>query len=175
MIVAEDWIPEFLRPQIDEVLDRGWFPYSRSLVWLLSNCFRQHKASKLNCVSVNSLEMRRADMTNATVIIFSCIREALERDRFWQETVFGTLGYVENQPVSTAITFLINDEFHLGWAATLPDYRNHAEAVIRHSREQQRNVMAKKTLAAHNSCWLSVYQRIGYQPTAYFRTYTYYT
>jgi hypothetical protein len=41
--------------------------------------------------------------------------EALELDRFWQETVFGTLGYVENQPVSTAITFLINDEFYLDW------------------------------------------------------------
>jgi ribosomal protein S18 acetylase RimI-like enzyme len=87
-----------------------------------------------------------------------------------------TLGYVENQPVSTATTFLINDEFYLGWVATLPNYRNqgYAEAVIRHSLEQAAQRYGKKRTVLHATfVGFPVYQRIGYQPTAYFRTYTY--
>jgi predicted acetyltransferase len=82
---------------------------------------------------------------------------------------------VENQPVSTAITFLINDEFYLGLVATLPDYRNqgYAEAVIRHSLEQAAQRYGKKRTALHATpAGFSVYQRMGYEPTAYFRTYT---
>jgi len=93
MIVAEDWIPEFLRPQIDEVFAGQGLPYSRSLVWLLSNCFPTTQSSKLNCVSVNSLEMRRAVADINAIsnnLSLAPFREALERDRFWQETVFGT-------------------------------------------------------------------------------------
>lgn len=82
---------------------------------------------------------------------------------------------MENQPVSTAITFLINDEFYLGLVATLPDYRNqgYAEAVIRHSLEQAAQRYGKKRTALHATpAGFPVYQRMGYQPTAYFRTYT---
>lgn len=90
---------------------------------------------------MNNLEMRRA-VADINAISSNLppapFREALELDQFWQEMVFGTVGFVENQPVSTAITFLMNDEFYLELVATLPNYRNqgYAEAVIRHSLEK---------------------------------------
>lgn len=181
MVVAEDWVPESLRPNLDEIFARlGLVPLLQitgmSTEQLLPSTTY---SSKLNCVSVNNLEMRRA-VADINAISYNQplapFREALELDRFWLETVFGTIGFVENQPVSTATTFLINDEFYLvGWVATLPDYRNqgYAEAVIRHSLEQAAQRRSKKRTALHATpAGFSVYQRIGYQPTAYFRSYT---
>ncbi len=179
MVVAEDWVPEFLRPQLDEVFARqGLVPLLRIAGMLAEQVLPTTHSSKLNCVSVNNLEMRRA-VADINAISYNSplapFREALELDKFWQETVFGTLGYVENRPVSTATTFLINDELYLGWVATLPDYRNqgYAEAVIRHSLEQAAQRYGKKRTALHATpAGFPVYQRMGYQPTAYFKTYT---
>jgi len=107
MIVAEDWIPEFLRPQIDEVFaGRGLVPLLTLTGMATEQLLPTTQSSKLNCVSVNSLEMRRAVADINAIsnnLSLAPFAKALERDRFWQETVFGTLGYV---PVSTAITFL---------------------------------------------------------------------
>ncbi|MBD1889859.1 GNAT family N-acetyltransferase [Coleofasciculus sp. FACHB-SPT9] len=173
MIVAEDSIPEFLSPQLDEVFARqGLVPLLRMAGMATEQLLPSTRhSSKLNYVSVNNLEMRRA-VADINVISSNLplapFREILE-------TVFGTLGFVENQPVSTAITFLINDEFYLGLVATLPDYRNqgYAEAVIRHSLEQAEQRYGKKRTALHATpAGFPVYQRMGYQPTAYFRTYT---
>jgi GNAT superfamily N-acetyltransferase len=180
MIVAEDSVPEFLRQRLDEVFARlGLVPLLRMAGMATEQLLPSttHN-SKLNCVNVNNLEMRRA-VADINAISYNLppapFREALELDRFWQETVFGTLGFVETQPVSTAITFLINDEFYLGLVATLPDYRNqgYAEAVIRHSLEQATQRYGKKRTALHATpAGFPVYQRMGYEPTAYFRTYT---
>jgi len=148
MIVAEDWVPEFLRPQIDEVFAR------------------QGLVSLLTLAGMDTAQLLPSTRSS---------KEVLELDEFWQETVFGTLGYVENQPVSTAITFLIEDEFYLGWVATLPDYRNqgYAQAVSRHSLEQAAQRYGKKRTALHATpAGFPVYRRMGYQPTTYFRTYT---
>ncbi|MBD2096143.1 hypothetical protein H6F90_13450 [Trichocoleus sp. FACHB-591] len=114
MIVAEDSIPEFLSPQLDEVFARqGLAPLLRMTGIATQQLLPTTHHSKLNCVSVNNLEMRRA-VADINAISSNLppapFREILELDQFWQETVFGTVGYVENQPVSTAITFLINDE-----------------------------------------------------------------
>ncbi|MBD1864950.1 MULTISPECIES: hypothetical protein [Trichocoleus] len=114
MIVAEDSIPEFLSPQLDEVFARqGLVPLLRMTGMATEQLLPTRHHSKLNCVSVNNLEMRRA-VADINAISYNLppapFREILELDQFWQETVFGTLGFVENQPVSTAITFLINDE-----------------------------------------------------------------
>lgn len=179
MVVAEDWVPEFLLPQMDKVFARqGLVPSLRIAGMATEQLLPITHSSKLDCVSVNNLEMRRA-VADINAISYNFplapFREALELDKFWQEMVFGTIGFVENQPVSTATTFLINDEFYLGWVATLPDYRNqgYAEAVSRHSLEQAAQRYGKKRTALHAThVGLPVYQRMGYQPTAYFRTYT---
>ena len=179
MVVAEDSVPEFLNPQLDEVFaGQGLVPLLRMAGMATEQLLPTTHSSKLNCVSVNNLEMRRA-VADINAISSNLppapFREILELDRFWQQTVFGTLGFVENQPVSTAITFLINDEFYLGLVATLPDYRNqgYAKAVIRHSLEQAAQRYGKKRTALHATpAGFPVYQRMGYQPTAYFRTYT---
>jgi len=180
MIVAEDSVPELLRQRLDEVFARQGLVPLLTMAGMATEELLPSTTynSKLNCVSVNNLEMRRA-VADINAISSNLppapFREALELDRFWQETIFGTLGYVKNQPVSTAITFLINDEFYLGLVATLPDYRNqgYAEAVIRHSLEQAAQRYGKKRTALHATpAGFPVYQRMGYQPTAYFRTYT---
>jgi GNAT superfamily N-acetyltransferase len=156
MVVAEDSVPEFLRPQLDEVFARqGLVPLLRIAGMATEELLPSTThSSKLDCVSVNNLEMRRA-VADINAISYNLppapFREALELDRFWQKTVFGTLGFVGNKPVSTTTTFLINDEFYLGWVATLPDYRNqgYAQAVIRHSLEQAEQCYGKKRTALH--------------------------
>jgi len=55
------WIPEFLRPQIDEVFaGRGLVPLLTLTGMATEQLLPTTQSSKLNCVSVNSLEMRRA-------------------------------------------------------------------------------------------------------------------
>ncbi|MBD2120419.1 hypothetical protein [Trichocoleus sp. FACHB-262] len=114
MIVAEDSIPEFLSPQLDEVFARQELvSLSRMTGMATDQLLPTTHHSQLNCVSVNNLEMRQtvADINAISSNLPPApFREILELDQFWQETVFGTVGYVENQPVSTAITFLVNDE-----------------------------------------------------------------
>ena len=179
MVVAEDYVPKFLHSQIDEVFARqGLVPFVKLAGMATDRLLPTTHRSKLNCVRVNSLEMRRA-VADINAISnnqpLASFREALELDSFWQETVFGTVGYVDNQPVSTAIAFLLNDEFYLGRVATLPDYRGlgYAKAVSRHSLEQAAQRYGKKRTALHATpASFPVYQRIGYQPTAYFRSYT---
>lgn len=155
MIVAEDWIPEFLRPQLDEIFaQQGLAPLIRLTGMATEQLLPTTHHSKLDYVGVNNLEMRRAvaDINAISNGLLSApLREVFEPDRFWQETVFGSLGYVGNQPVSTAITFLIDDGFFLGWVATLPDYRNQgfAEAVTRHSLKQASQHYGKKRTALH--------------------------
>ncbi|HEY9623951.1 MAG TPA: GNAT family N-acetyltransferase [Crinalium sp.] len=179
MIVAENWIPESLRPQIDQIFARaGLVPLLTLTGMTTEQLLPTTRQSKLNCVPVNNLEMRRAiadinAMSNSQPL--APFREALELDSFWQETVFGTLGYVDNQPVSAAISFLLNDEFYLGWVATLPEYRGlgYAEAVSRHSLEQAAQRYGKKRTTLHATpAGFPVYQRMGYQPIAAFRAYT---
>ncbi len=181
MIIAEDWIPELLRPQMDEVFARQELVPSVRLTGMATEQLLPSTThhSKLDCVRVSNMETRQAVADINAIsnhLSLGLYREALELDRFWQKTVFGTVGYVENQPVSTAITFLINDDlFHLGWVATLPDYRNqgYAEAVSRHSLEQAGQHYGKKRTALHATpTGIPVFQRMGYQPTADFRTYT---
>lgn len=160
MVVALDWVPESLHPNLDQIFARlGLVPLLQIAGMATEQLLTSTTySSKLNCVSVNNLEMRRA-VADINAISYNqplaLFREALELDRFWQETVFGTVGFVGNQPVSTATTFLINDEFYLGWVATLPDYRNqgYAEAVIRHSLEQAALRLWQKTYCfTCNSC-----------------------
>lgn len=179
MVVAEDWMPESLRTQSDEVFSRqGLLPLLKIAGMATDQLRPPAHSSKLDCVSVSNLGMRQA-VADINAISYDLpaahFRETLELNEFWQETVFGTLGYLENQPVSTATTFLINNEFYLGFVATLPNYRNLgcAEAVIRHSLEQAEQCYGKKRTVLHATpAGFPVYQRMGYQPTAYFKTYT---
>lgn len=179
MVVAEDWVPEFLLPQINEVLARQGLVPLLKITGMATEQLLPSTAhrSELDCVRVNSLEMRQA-LADINSISYDLpllpFREPFELDNFWQETVFGTVGYVDNQSVSAAITLLINDVFYLAFVATLPNYRNQglAEVLIRHSLEQATQRYGKKRTVLHATpAGLSVYQRIGYQPTAYFRTY----
>jgi GNAT superfamily N-acetyltransferase len=178
MVVAEDWIPELLRPQMDEIFARHELaPLLKIAGMTTEQMLPTTSSSELNCVSVHNLEMRRA-IADINAISYSSppehFRAIVKLDRFWQEKVFGTVGYVEDRPVSTATTLLIQDKFYLALVATLPDYRNqgYAQAVIRHSLEQAAQHCGKKRTALHaTSVGIPLYQRMGYQPTAYFRTY----
>jgi len=179
MVVAEDWVPESLHPHLNEVFSQqGLVPLLRIAGMATEQILSTPHKSKLSCAGVNDLEKRQA-VADINAISYelptATFRETLELDEFWQQTVFGTLGYVENHPVSTATTFLIKNEFYLGFVATLPNYRNQgcAEAVIRHSLEQAENRYGKKPTSLHATpAGLPVYQRIGYQTTAYFKTFT---
>jgi len=106
MIVAEDWIPEFLRPQIDEVFaGRGLVPLLTLTGMATEQLLPTTQSSKLNCVSV-SLEMRRAvaDINAISNNLFS-FREALERsilagDGIWHTRLCGKSTRINSDNVS---------------------------------------------------------------------------
>jgi hypothetical protein len=57
MVVAEDWIPEFLLPQIDEIFARGGLdPLLKIAGMATEQLLPTTRSSKLNCVSVHNLD-----------------------------------------------------------------------------------------------------------------------
>ncbi len=99
-------------------------------------------------------------------------REILEPYASFGEDAFGILGYLDGQIVSCAVTFLIDERLHLGWVATLPDYRRRGfgEAAIRESLRaaQAASGFTRATLRS-TAAGKRLYERMGFQTVATFR------
>jgi GNAT superfamily N-acetyltransferase len=93
----------------------------------------------------------------------------------WDETTFGYVAYVADEPVACAATFPIDARLYVGLVATLPQAqrRGYAEAVMRHSLEQaSQSTGLHRTLLHASDAGLPIYLRMGYCPTAHFSVYT---
>jgi len=180
LAICEDWLPENIRPQAPEILSRYELVPFINLTGMAADRLLPpaRLLTTLDCVSVNNLETRKA-LVDINAISFEMpselLRELFEPEKFWEETVFASVGYVEDKAVSSAMILLIDGRFYLAFVATLPEYRKqgYAETVIRHCFAQAEQYCGTCPTVLHASpAGTSVYQRMGYHPVTYFKTYT---
>lgn len=92
----------------------------------------------------------------------------------WGENAFGYVGYVQDQPVTSAATLIVDRRLYVALVATLKEAqrRGYAEAVMRHSLEQAGRAAGLTRTVLHASQeGFPVYVRMGYHATAKFTAY----
>ena len=102
------------------------------------------------------------------------VQEAVESGPHWASPAMTYIGYMDNEPVATAMTSPIGEVLFVGWVATRParQRRGCAEAIMRHALEQQRAKVGQMRSGLHATpAGLPLYERIGYRPVARFELY----
>lgn len=180
MVVCENWLGEQILTQASEIFARHELPLFTNFIGMAANELLPPKRplANLDCFPVNNLETRRA-VSDINAVGYGMapqlFRDLLEIEKFWGKTVFGSVGYIEGQAVSTAITLLIDDRFYLAFVATLPEYRQrgYAEIVIRHSLSQaEQSCGIHRTILHATPAGCPVYQRMGYHAVTNFQAYS---
>jgi ribosomal protein S18 acetylase RimI-like enzyme len=180
LMICEDWLPEAIRPQAPEILSRYELVPLIKLAGMAADKLLPpvRPLPTLDCVCVDNPQTRRAVADiNAISHNIPCeqFRELFEINEFWGETVFASVGYVEDKAVSTAMTLLIDGRFYVAFVATLPEYRKqgYGETVIRHSLAQAEQYCGIcRTVLHATPDGAPVYQRMGYHRVTDFQTYT---
>ncbi len=180
LVVCEDWLPGELRSHLEEIFSRHELKLLLKTTGMATDKLIPpvKPIPTLECVCVDNQETRKA-LAYINAVSYQMrpekFREPLEREEFWGKTVFGTVGYLEKLPVSTAMVLWFDGKFYVAFVATLPEYRNHgyAQTVIRHCLAQAEKKFGKSRTILHATpAGVPVYKRLGYQPKAYFSTYT---
>lgn len=179
MIICKDFLPESIRSHAPEIMSRNEFVPLFKLTGMAADKILPpvRPIPSLDCIRVENLETRRA-VADINAICSEkpshLFREILEIEELWGTTVFGSVGYIKDKAVSTAVTLLINSKLSVALVATLPEFRKqgYAEAVLRHSLAQaQQYCGISRTVLHATSAGIHLYQRMGYQPVAYFQIY----
>jgi ribosomal protein S18 acetylase RimI-like enzyme len=180
LVVCEDWLPGELRSHQEEIFFRHELKLLMKTTGMATDKLLPPVKiiPTLECVCIDNQETRKA-LSYINAVSYQMrpeqFCEPLEREKFWQKTVLGTVGYLENKPVSTAIVLCLEGKFYLALVATLPEYRNrgYAQTVIRHCLAQaEQKFGSSRTILHATAAGVPVYKRLGYQPQAYFSTYT---
>ncbi|BAY50037.1 putative acetyltransferase (plasmid) [Scytonema sp. HK-05] len=179
IVICENFLPESIRPHAPEIMSRHELvPLLKITGMAADNILPPVRPiPSLDCIRVENLETRRA-VADINAISYEkppqLFREMLEIEEFWGTTVFGSVGYVKDRAVSTAVTLLINSKSYVALVATLPEFRKqgYAEAVLRHSLAQaQQHSGISRTVLHATPAGIHLYQKMGYQPVADFQIY----
>ncbi|MGB7444652.1 MAG: GNAT family N-acetyltransferase [Coleofasciculaceae cyanobacterium] len=180
MTVCDDWLGEQILPQATEIFARHELAPFINITGMAADELLPPTRSlaNLDCFCVDNPDKRRA-VADINAISYGMppelCRELLESEKFWGKTVFGSVGYIEGQAVSTAVTLLIDGRFYLAWVATLPEYRQrgYAETVIRHSLYQaEHSCGIHRTVLHATPAGFPLYQRMGYYAVTNFQAYS---
>lgn len=167
-VTCDELLPEGVQPGWRET--PGGFGMVAERVLLPSNPkprleFRvvADAASKREVADLNALVWGRPDAWG---------REILEPYAAFGQDAFGTLAYLNEQLVSCAVTFLIDERLHVGWVATHPDYRRRGfgEAAIGDSLRiaGAASGLTRATLRS-TEAGKRLYERMGFRTAAVFR------
>lgn len=92
---------------------------------------------------------------------FGCI----VNDLLWKGTIFGTVGYVDDQAMTAAAAFPVNGTIYLALVATKPGNRGKgfAEAAIRHVAKQCADATGLSRLTLHGTAaGRPLYEQMGF-------------
>lgn len=182
-IICTDLVPKKILPSLEKILaEEELKPLMKLTGMVTDQILPTIKPNySLKCQPIQNQETRKA-LTEINAISYQMrpehFRQPLETEAFWENHVFGTVGYLKNTPVATAITLWIENKFYVAFVATLPEHRRkgYAQIVIRHCLSQAEQKYGKSRTILHaTSMGVPVYQKLGYKPVAYFLTYTNYS
>ncbi|CAN94138.1 hypothetical protein sce3978 [Sorangium cellulosum So ce56] len=102
-------------------------------------------------------------------------RAALAHEALWDDRAFGRVGYVGDQPVCCAATFMVAGIRYVGFVATAAEHRRkgYAEAVMRCCLDDALSATgAQKTVLHATDLGRPVYDVMGYHAVTRFAFYT---
>ena len=103
-------------------------------------------------------------------------RRVYDSDRYWEASMVGWVGYVNERPVSTAATDSSAGSVGLYSVATLNGYRKrgYGERITRHALESARRATGfERSILQSTRSGLAMYSRLGYRPLARFLVYVF--
>lgn len=179
VIICEDFLPEAIKSSAGEIFAKYELKFLANLTGMAADKVIpfEKPIPELECRVIENLEMARsAAVINAIAhnMSYESCWEVLGREELWEKRVFGSLGYVEGKPVSTALTLENEGRLYVAWVATLPEYCNkgYAKKVVSHAvaTATENSGIYSSVLHAQQMA-ISVYQKLGYYPVSSFLTY----
>jgi GNAT superfamily N-acetyltransferase len=101
-------------------------------------------------------------------------REGPGNEVFWDDSFFGHVGYVGDEPVSATLTAPVDGRLYVSWVATHPEHRRkgYADAVMRRSLEEAGTATGLRRTVLHaTEVGRPVYEAMGYRPVVGFTWY----
>ncbi|WP_437282869.1 GNAT family N-acetyltransferase [Sorangium sp. So ce375] len=101
-------------------------------------------------------------------------RASIAHEALWNDRAFGRIGYVGDQPVCCAVTFLVEGIRYVGFVATAAEHRRkgYAEAVMRSCLDDAlRATGAERTVLHATELGQPVYEGMGYHAVTRFTFY----
>ncbi|NEP43282.1 MAG: GNAT family N-acetyltransferase [Okeania sp. SIO2H7] len=180
IVICEDFLPEAIKSRVSEIFARYELGFFFKMTGMATEKLVPFEKAipELECRRIENVEMGRvAGEINAIAyhMPLDSFHPLFTRETYWDEKLFGYLGYVEGKPVSTAVTFENQGKLYLAWVATLPEYRNkgYAKKVVWHSVEKaQENSGISSSVLHATEEGFPVYKKLGYSPVASFLSYT---
>ena len=106
-IICTDLVPKEILSSLDKILTEQEFKPLMKLTGMATDKLLPLTKSNcsLNCQPIQNQETRRA-LAEINAISYQMLpeqfREPLETEEFWEDHIFGTVGYLGNRPVATA-------------------------------------------------------------------------
>lgn len=165
-----EWLPHHLAGSLAGILEpRGWRKEM--------NAFGMVMETLPALVTIPGLEIRRiqdaatarmsADINAAAYgVPAEWEREVFDHQDVWHGSVYGYVGLMDGEHVSTALAILLDGRLYVACVATMPEHqrRGYADAVIRHAlAEAASETGVTRSILHASDAGLSVYQRMGYR------------
>lgn len=102
-------------------------------------------------------------------------RASFAREMVWGSDVFGQLGFVDGQPVSSTAVYIVDNRLYVAFVATHADFRGrgYAEAVMRRALEvASEKTGLRRTVLHATEMGRPVYAAMGYRAVTRFTWYS---
>jgi len=177
--VCEHWLEERVRPRADGIFCTFGLYRAATYPGMLT----ERIAPPVRALP--GLEIRRVDEPPTRLAFcqvgcvcfrapFDWFREIFDRERLWGDDLAGYVGYVQGEPIATAMTVVGAGAVGIYNVATLPAHqrRGYAEVLVRHGLEEaRRSTGIERSILQSSSQGFSLYARMGYRTVTRFNVY----
>ncbi|XXX82326.1 GNAT family N-acetyltransferase [Sorangium sp. So ce134] len=178
--LSDSWSPGGDGGAAAELLGRLGFKPAVSLLGMVADAITPPRRAP------PGLELRRvADAeTRAAIADLNAVaygvpipagRASVAHEALWGDRAFGRVGYVGDQPVCSAATFIVEGIRYVGFVVTTPEHRRkgYAEAVMRSCLDDALSATGVKRTVLHaTDMGRPVYEGMGYRAVTRFAFYT---
>ena len=168
--VCEDWLEAGARRRSRHIFERHGLRHSVDLPGMVAERIRPpvKPLPKLEIRRVRDAATRDAFCAIGSVcfhVPLAWFREVFDSDSVWDRFI-GWVGYVDQEPVSTAATVMGDGAVGVYNVATMPEHqkRSYGETVMRHAvAEAQRRHGIERTILQSTPAGHRLYERMGFR------------
>ncbi|WP_437627707.1 GNAT family N-acetyltransferase [Sorangium sp. So ce1151] len=178
--LSDSWSPGGDGGAAAELLGRLGFDPAVSLTGMVADAIapQRRAPSGLDLRRVADAETRAA-IADLNAVAYSVPipagRASVAHEALWGDRGFGRVGYVGDQPVCSAATFIVEEIRYVGFVVTTPEHRRkgYAEAAMRSCLDDALSATGiQRTVLHATDIGRPVYEGMGYRAVTRFAFYT---